>query len=181
MASHKNILLGVTGSIAAYKAAYIIRLFIKEKYAIKTIVTPSALEFVTPLTLSTLSKNPIFHTFFEEKSGEWISHVDLVNWADIFLIAPATANTIAKMVHGICDNLLLATYLSATCPVIVAPAMDLNMHNHPATKKNIELLKERRNIIIPSVSGELASGLLGEGRMAEPEDIVNFVLENDFK
>lgn len=175
MISDKNILLGVCGGIAAYKTAYIIRLLVKEGASVKVIMTQESCQFITPLTLSVLSKNPVFTSSHDPENGEWYSHIELASWADIFLIAPATANTIAKMAHGIADNLLLTTYLSAECPVIVAPAMDLNMYKHPATQNNIEILQKRGNIIIPVTSGELASGLCGEGRMAEPEDIVIFL------
>jgi phosphopantothenoylcysteine decarboxylase/phosphopantothenate--cysteine ligase len=171
MLSNKKILLGVTGSIAAYKAAFLIRLFIKQNNEVKVLMTESSKDFITPLTLATLSKNPVNLGFFDAQSGKWTSHVDLGEWADLFIIAPATANTIAKMATGICDNLLLATYLSASCQVFVAPAMDRNMYLHATTQTNIELLKSRGNKIIPAVYGELASGLTGEGKMAEPEDI----------
>jgi len=172
MLYNKKILLGVTGSIAAYKAAFLVRLLIKLNNEVKVLMTESAKDFITPLTLATLSKNPINLSFFDAQSGKWTSHVDLGEWADLFLIAPATANTIAKMATGICDNLLLATYLSASCPVFIAPAMDRNMYMHVATQTNIEILKKRSNIIIPAVFGELASGLTGEGKMADPEDII---------
>lgn len=172
MLAGNKVLLGVTGSIAAYKAAQIVRLLIRKKVQVRVIMTDSAKDFITPLTLSTLSKNPVNHLPFDPGSGEWFSHVDLGNWADVFLIAPATANTMAKMANGICDNLLLATYLSANCQVVIAPAMDLNMYKHPATQNNISILKERGNFIIDPIMGELASGLIGEGKMAEPEDIV---------
>jgi phosphopantothenoylcysteine decarboxylase/phosphopantothenate--cysteine ligase len=173
MLSNKKILLGVTGSIAAYKAALLVRLFIKQNNEVKVLMTESAKDFITPLTLSTLSKRPVNLSFFDAQSGVWTSHVDLGEWADLFLIAPATANTIAKMATGVCDNLMLATYLSASCPVYIAPAMDRNMYQHPATQTNIRILEERGNIIIPVVYGELASGLKGEGKMAEPEDIIS--------
>ena len=172
MLAGKKILLGVTGSIAAYKAAQIVRLLIRANAQVRVIMTDSAKDFITPLTLSSLSKNPVNHLSFDPESGQWFSHVDLGLWADVFLVAPATANTIAKMANGICDNLLLAVYLSAGCKVVVAPAMDVNMYKHPATQNNISILKERKNQIIDPVSGELASGLTGEGRMAEPEDIL---------
>jgi len=176
----KKILIGVCGSIAAYKIAYLIRLLKKERTEVKVIMTNSALDFITPLTLSTLSENPVYTKFQNDLTGEWHSHVDLGLWADIFLIAPASANTIAKMAHGGCDNLLLATYLSSRCPVFVAPAMDLDMYKHPATIQNIKLLSSYGNHIIKAEHGELASGLTGEGRMAEPESILN-VLQNHFK
>jgi phosphopantothenoylcysteine decarboxylase/phosphopantothenate--cysteine ligase len=172
MLSGKKILIGVTGSIAAYKAAVLIRLLVKEGSEVKVIMTPLAKEFITPLTLSTLSKNPVYTEFFNSSNGDWNSHVDLGIWADAFVIAPASANTMAKMACGIADNLLLTTYLSARCPVIVAPAMDLDMLGHPATRKNMETLKSYGNIILEPSSGELASGLIGKGRMEEPEVII---------
>lgn len=169
----RKILLGITGGIAAYKTAYIIRLLIKQKCEVKVVVTSSVKNFISHLTLATLSKNPVYYKFFEEDSGEWYSHVELADWADAFLIAPLTANTMAKMTCGQADNILLATYLSTSVPVIIAPAMDLNMFKHPATQKNLKELKQRGHHIISSPEGELASGLCGEGRMAEPEDIVH--------
>src|SRR5664280_2420210 len=172
MLKGKNILIGVTGGIAAYKTATIIRLLVKDGTNVKVIMTDHAIEFITPLTLATLSKNPVLTEFFNPANGDWNSHVDLGLWADIFLIAPATANTIAKMATGVADNLLLTTYLSVRCPVFVAPSMDVDMLNHPATTINIETLKAFGNSILEPVSGELASGLSGKGRMAEPEDIV---------
>ena len=176
----KNILLGITGGIAAYKTASLVRLFIKAGAEVKVIMTPASKEFVTPLTLSTLSKNPVHSEFVddEDENAEWNSHVDFGLWADLFLIAPATANTMSKMATGNSDNLLLATYLSAKCPVYFAPAMDLDMFKHKTTKLSISTLEGFGNIQIPPASGELASGLVGEGRMAEPEDIIAF-LEND--
>ena len=178
--SGKKILLGITAGIAAYKTASLVRLFIKLGADVKVIMTPASKDFITPLTLSTLSKNPVHSTFYdkEEENELWNNHVDLGLWADYFLIAPATANTMSKMANGTCDNLLLATYLSAKCPVYFAPAMDLDMYIHPSTKKSLDKLKSFGNIIIPATSGELASGLVGEGRMAEPLDIVTFI-END--
>ncbi|MFI1772155.1 bifunctional phosphopantothenoylcysteine decarboxylase/phosphopantothenate--cysteine ligase CoaBC [Thalassobellus citreus] len=178
--SGKNILLGVSAGIAAYKTALLVRLFVKLGANVKVVMTPSSKEFVTPLTLSTLSKNPVYSSFVnkDDDKGVWNSHVDLGLWADLFIVAPATANTMAKMSIGICDNLLLATYLSAKCPVYFAPTMDLDMYKHPSTLDSLEKLKSFGNIMIPPTSGELASGLVGEGRMAEPEDIVSFV-END--
>jgi phosphopantothenoylcysteine decarboxylase/phosphopantothenate--cysteine ligase len=170
---NKNILLGITGSIAAYKSAYLIRLFVKKGYNVKVVMTKAATELITPLTISTLSKNIVYIDFSE--NGVWNNHVDLGLWADVFLIAPATANTIAKMNHGIADNLLLTTYLSAKCTVVLAPAMDLDMWKHYATQKNIEELKGRGVNIIPVDDGELASGLVGEGRMAEPEFIMEYI------
>ncbi len=175
MLKGKHILLGVTGSIAAYKAAVLVRLFIKQQAEVKIIMTPLAKQFITPLTLATLSKNPILVDFFNPENGQWNSHVDLGTWADLYLIAPATANTIGKMAHGIADNLLLTTYLSARCPVMVAPAMDLDMFMHPTTKANIEKLQSFGNIIIEPATGELASGLEGKGRMEEPENIVKII------
>jgi phosphopantothenoylcysteine decarboxylase/phosphopantothenate--cysteine ligase len=168
----KRIIVGVTGSIAAYKSAQLIRLLIKEGADIKVIMTPLAKEFITPLTLATLSKNPVLVDFFSPENGDWNSHVDLGLWADAYLIAPATANTIGKMTAGIADNLLLTTYLSAKCPVFIAPAMDLDMFAHPTMKRNLESLRSIGNIIIEPGNGELASGLEGKGRMEEPENIV---------
>lgn len=172
MLQGKNILIGVSGSIAAYKTAFLTRLLIKQGANVKIVMTPSAKDFVTPLTLATLSKNPVHSDFFNSTDGTWTNHVDLGLWADLFVIAPATANTLAKMATGVCDNLLLATYLSARCKVLFAPAMDLDMLKHPATKKNIEKLISIGNKIIKPGIGELASGLEGEGRMAEPEEIL---------
>lgn len=176
--SGKNILLGVTAGIAAYKTAHLVRLFIKSGAQVKVVMTPASKDFVTPLTLSTLSKNPVYSTFFdknEDDNEEWNSHVDLGLWADYMVIAPATANTLSKMSNGVCDNLLLASYLSAKCPVFFAPAMDLDMYQHPATSKSIAKLKSFGNTFIPPASGELASGLVGEGRMEEPENIIAFI------
>jgi phosphopantothenoylcysteine decarboxylase/phosphopantothenate--cysteine ligase len=173
----KNILLGITGSIAAYKAAILVRLLVKEGANVKVVMTKLAKEFITPLTMATLSKNPILVDFFDPESGQWNSHVDLGSWSDLYLIAPATANTMGKMAHGIADNLLLTTYLSAKCPVMVAPAMDLDMYQHTANLKNIEILKSYGNIIIEPVTGELASGLSGKGRMEEPEMITQKVID----
>ena len=172
MLKGKHILIGVTGGIAAYKTATIIRLLVKEGAEVKVLMTDHAKEFITPLTLATLSKNPVLTEFFNTGNGDWNSHVDLGIWADLFLIAPATANTIAKMATGIADNLLLTTYLSARCPVFLAPSMDLDMLSHPATTINIETLKAFGNSILEPSSGELASGLTGKGRMAEPDEIV---------
>ena len=171
----KNIVLGVCGSIAAYKIASLIRLLVKEEAAVQVIMTPDATAFITPLTLSTLSKKPVLVDYYDEKTGEWNNHVHLGLQADLILIAPASANTIAKMANGFCDNLLTATYLSAKCPVYLAPAMDLDMWKHPATQRNLSLLNSYGNIIIPPNSGELASGLVGEGRLAEPEEIAAFL------
>ena len=171
-----NIVLGITAGIAAYKTPQLIRLLIKKEHNVKVILTENAKEFVTPLTLSTVSKSPVL-TNFSSPEGNWHSHVELALWADAMLIAPATANTIAKMAHGVCDNLLLATYFSAKAPVFIAPAMDLDMYAHPTVTENLIKLKSFGNHIIPATYGELASGLVGQGRMAEPEDIVLF-LEN---
>ena len=176
MLKGKNILIGVTGGIAAYKTATIIRLLVKDGADVKVIMTDHAKEFITPLTLATLSKSPVLTEFFNPVNGDWNSHVDLGLWADIFLIAPATANTIAKMATGVADNLLLTTYLSVRCPVFIAPSMDVDMLNHPATIINIETLKAFGNSILEPASGELASGLSGKGRMAEPEDIVKEIV-----
>lgn len=183
--SGKKILLGVSGGISAYKAATLVRLFIKAGAQVKVVMTPASKDFVTPLTLATLSKNPVYSTFYEEidndnntKEGVWNNHVELGLWPDLMLIAPATANTLSKMASGTCDNLLMATYLSAKCPVYYAPAMDLDMYKHPSTLENFKKLQEFGNTMIPAESGELASGLSGEGRMAEPENIVSF-LERD--
>ncbi len=175
--SGKKILLGVTAGIAAYKTASLVRLFIKLDAEVKVIMTPASKDFITPLTLSTLSKNPVHSTFYnkDEENELWNNHVDLGLWADIMLIAPATANTLSKMANGTCNNLLLATYLSAKCPVYFAPAMDLDMYIHPSTKESLSKLQSFTNVMIPATSGELASGLVGEGRMAEPEDIVSFI------
>ena len=178
--SGKNILLGISACIAAYKSASLVRLFIKAGANVKVIMTPASKDFITPLTLSTLSKNPVHSSFTneEDENAVWNNHVELGLWADLFVIAPTTANTLAKMANGVCDNLLMATYLSAKCPVYFAPAMDLDMYKHQTTLRSFNLLKSFGNIMIPATSGELASGLIGEGRMAEPEDIVAFI-END--
>ncbi len=172
----KKIILGITGSIAAYKSAVLIRLLVKEGATVKVIMTPLAKEFITPVTLATLSRNTVLSEFFSYDDGYWNSHVDLGIWADLMLIAPASANTMAKMAHGVCDNLLLTTYLSARCPVMIAPAMDLDMFSHPATLKNMDILRERGDVIIEPSSGELASGLSGKGRMEEPEMIVRMLI-----
>ena len=169
MLKDKNILLGVSGGIAAYKSALLIRELIKKGANVKVIMTPLAKEFITPLTMATLSKNPILVDFFNPENGEWNSHVSLGLWADAYVISPATANTIGKMANGVADNLLLTTYLSAKCPVFVAPAMDLDMFVHPAVQKNINTLSAYGNHIIEPSSGFLASGLEGKGRMEEPE------------
>ncbi|UYN88076.1 MAG: bifunctional phosphopantothenoylcysteine decarboxylase/phosphopantothenate--cysteine ligase CoaBC [Cyclobacteriaceae bacterium] len=173
----KKILLGVTGSIAAYKAAFLVRLLIKSGAEVKVIMTPSAKDFITPLTLSTLSKNPVLWEFIKDNTGQWNNHVELGLWADVMIIAPASANTIAKMANGLCDNLLLAVYLSARCPVFLAPAMDLDMLQHQSTSTNLEKLKQIGNFIIDPAHGELASGLTGTGRMAEPEEIVGSLID----
>src|SRR5687768_12956714 len=172
MLKEKKIILGICGSIAAYKTAVLTRLLIKSGVQVKVIMTPSAHEFITPLTLSTLSKNPVLTEFTKDKAGQWNNHVDLGLWADAFVIAPASANTLAKMAHGLCDNLLLAVYLSARCPVFFAPAMDLDMLQHPSTKENIDTLMGYGNHLIQPAFGDLASGLTGLGRMAEPEEII---------
>lgn len=173
----KNILLGITGGIAAYKAAILVRLLVKEGADVKVVMTKLAKEFITPLTLATLSKNPILVEFFNPENGQWNSHVDLGSWSDLFVIAPATANSMGKMAHAVADNLLITTYLSAKCPVMIAPTMDLDMFRHPANLKNIETLKSYGNVIIEPESGELASGLIGKGRMAEPEVITEKIIE----
>lgn len=169
MLTGKNILLGITGGIAAYKIALLVRLLKKVGANVKVVMTPSAKEFITPLTLSVLSENPVYSEFSENQTGKWNNHVELGMWADLFVIAPATANTLAKMVNGICDNFLLATYLSSKCPVFIAPAMDLDMYKHPSTKKNLDTLQTFGHTIIDAQEGELASGLFGKGRMEEPE------------
>jgi phosphopantothenoylcysteine decarboxylase / phosphopantothenate---cysteine ligase len=179
MLKGKNILIGVTGGIAAYKTATIIRLLVRKGASVKVIMTDHSKEFITPLTLATLSKNPVLSDFFDPENGDWNSHIDLGLWANLYLIAPATANTLGKMASGIADNLLLTSYLSARCPVFVAPSMDMDMLNHPATIRNIETLRSFGNYILEPVSGELASGLSGKGRMAEPEEIVKEI-ENFF-
>ena len=175
--SGKHILLGISAGIAAYKSASLVRLFVKAGANVKVVLTPASKDFITPLTLSTLSKNPVYSSFVNEDDDNdvWNNHVDLGLWADLFIIAPATANTLSKMANGVCDNLLLATYLSAKCPVYFAPAMDLDMYKHDSTKASFDKLKSFGNCIIPATSGELASGLVGEGRMAEPEDILSFI------
>ncbi len=177
MLSGKKFVLGITGSIAAYKAATLTRLLVKNGAEVKVIMTPLAKEFITPLTLATLSKNPILVDFFNPENGDWNSHVDLGLWADALIIAPATANTIGKMANGVADNLLITTYLSAKCPVFIAPAMDLDMFRHPANQKNIQTLLSFGNLFIEPADGELASGLIGKGRMEEPEVIVERIVE----
>ena len=168
----KKILLGISGSIAAYKSALLVRLLVKAGAEVKVVMTKAAIDFITPLTLSTLSKHPVLSEYANTETGEWSNHVELGLWADAFVIAPASANTISKMANGVCDNLLLAVYLSAKCKVFFAPAMDLDMHKHPATQENIARLVSFGNQLISATSGELASGLRGEGRMEEPELIV---------
>lgn len=175
MLNNKNIILGVCGSIAAYKSASLVRLLIKAGANVKVILTANAAAFITPLTLATLSKNPVYTKYYEEETGVWSNHVELGLWADYLLIAPASANTLSKMANGICDNLLSAVYLSAKCPVLFAPAMDLDMWKHDSTKENIRKLLEFGNLMIAPGSGELASGLVGEGRLAEPEEIMSFL------
>ena len=177
MLKGKHIILGVTGSIAAYKSAVLCRLLVGAGADVKVIMTPLAKQFITPLTMATLSKHPILVDFFNPENGEWNSHVSLGEWADLYLIAPATANTMAKMATGVADNLLLTTYLSARCPVAIAPAMDLDMYAHTSTQRNMAQLREDGVHIIEPQSGELASGLVGKGRMAEPQDILNAVEE----
>jgi phosphopantothenoylcysteine decarboxylase / phosphopantothenate---cysteine ligase len=174
--SGKHIVLGVTGSIAAYKAAYLLRYLVKEGAEVQVVMTPSAKEFITPVTMSALSGKPIASEFFSANDGTWYSHVDMGQWADLVLIAPATAATLGKMAHGVCDNLLITTYLSAKCPVMIAPAMDMDMFRHPANLANLEILRSYGNLIIEPGEGELASGLHGKGRMEEPENILEEVV-----
>ena len=178
MLKGKKILLGITGSIAAYKSIYLVRLLIKAGAEVKVVITPSAKDFVSSLTLSTLSRNTVMADLFDEQS--WSNHVMLGRWADLMIVAPLSCNTLAKMANGQCDNLLLATYLSATCPVVVAPAMDEDMWHHPATKNNLQQLENYGNKIIPVEKGDLASGLYGDGRMTEPETILNYITANFF-
>jgi phosphopantothenoylcysteine decarboxylase/phosphopantothenate--cysteine ligase len=180
MLEGKKIVLGVCGSIAAYKAATLVRLLVKAGAKVQVLMTADATNFITPLTLSTLSKNPVFHEYFKPETGEWNNHVELGLWGDMMIIAPASANTMAKMATGLVDNLLTAVYLSAKCPVYFAPAMDLDMWKHESTRANVQALQSFGNILIAPASGELASGLHGEGRMAEPEEIVAF-LTTDIK
>lgn len=175
MLEGKKILLGVCGSIAAYKSALLIRLLIKAGCEVRVVMTTSAKTFIAPLTLSTLSKNPVVSAFEKDDQGQWENHVELGLWADLLLIAPASANTIAKMANGMCDNLLSAVYLSARCPVVIAPAMDLDMYRHPATQQNLKTLQSFGHQVLDSEYGELASGLVGEGRMAEPEHLLQQV------
>lgn len=174
----RKIVLGVCGSIAAYKAAVLTRLLVKAGCSVRVVMTRSAIDFVTPLTFSTLSKNPVVHEFIRDEDGGWNNHVELGLWADALLVAPCSANTLAKFAHGICDNLLTAVYLSARCPVFLAPAMDLDMLAHPSTQSNLERLRSFGNHLIDTGFGELASGLTGDGRMAEPEDIVRYLEDN---
>jgi len=178
MLTGKKIIVGITGSIAAYKTTFLVRLLVKSGAEVQVIATPSALDFVTPLTLSTLSGRPVYSEFVKNKQGEWVNHVDLALWADLIVIAPASSNTLAKMANALCDNLLLAVYLSAKCPVYFAPAMDLDMYKHPGNKANIDLLVSYGNTLIPAGAGFLASGLEGEGRMAEPEEIFSVLLKH---
>ena len=178
MLKGKKIILGITGSIAAYKCVHLVRLLVKGGAEVKVIMTPAARDFVSPLTLSTLSRNPVLTDMFDEQG--WSNHVMLGRWADLMVIAPLSCHTLAKMAHGECDNLLLAVYLSAVCPVVTAPAMDEDMWKHPATKSNIERIKSYGNTVIPVENGELASGLFGEGRMAEPEQIIEFISKSFF-
>ena len=175
MLKGKHIIVGITGSIAAYKAAALVRLLVKEGAEVKVVMTELAKQFITPLTVATLSKHLVMVEFYNPENGDWHSHVDMGLWADLYLIAPATANTIGKMAHGIADNLLLTTYLSAKCPVMIAPALDLDMYRHPATQNNLSILRSYGNLLIEPAEGELASGLVGKGRMAEPEEIVAFI------
>ncbi|WP_343687479.1 bifunctional phosphopantothenoylcysteine decarboxylase/phosphopantothenate--cysteine ligase CoaBC [Chryseobacterium gleum] len=172
--SGKKILIAVSGGIAAYKIHFLIRDFVKKGAEVQVIMTPDAENFVTKLSLSTLSRKPVYSDFYGD-NGTWNSHVEMALWADVMIVAPCTANTLAKMVHGMCDNLVIATYMSAKCPVFIAPAMDLDMYAHPSTKKNLELAESFGHMIIPAESGELASGLIGQGRMAEPATIFNTV------
>lgn len=176
--SGKKILIAVSGGIAAYKIHFLIRDFVKKGAEVQVIMTPDAEHFVTKLSLSTLSKKPVYSEFYSN-NGTWNSHVEMALWADVMIVAPCTANTLSKMVHGMCDNLVIATYMSAKCPIFIAPAMDLDMYVHPSTKKNLELAESFGHIIIPAENGELASGLIGQGRMAEPATIFNTV-ENYF-
>ena len=178
MLEGKKILLGITGSIAAYKSIFLLRQLVKAGAEVKVVITPAAKDFVSPLTLGTLSRHPVLSDLFEADS--WANHVELGRWADLMIIAPASCNTLAKMAHGQCDNLLLAVWLSATCPVVVAPAMDEDMWKHPATRENLARLEKFGNAIIPAETGELASGLYGEGRMAEPETIISFISSRFF-
>ncbi len=181
MLKGKKVLLGVTASIAAYKTAELVRLFKKAGASVRIIQTKASLDFISELTLSTLSENPVLTKMVDPDSGEWSNHVELGLWADMMVVAPLSANTMAKMKSGVCDNLLLATYLSAKCPVYFAPAMDLDMYKHPSSLSNIRALQEYGNILIPSGFGELASGLVGEGRMAEPSEIIEIIYADQNK
>ena len=172
MLKGKKIVVGVTGSIAAYKTPFLVRMLIKEGCEVRVIMTPASKSFVTPLSLATLSRNPVISEPFSASSGEWSNHVELGIWADAMIFAPVTANTLGKMVNGIADNFVITAYLSAKCPVFIAPAMDLDMFNHPSTRKNIDILRSYGNFIIEPQIGELASGLSGPGRMEEPEKIL---------
>jgi phosphopantothenoylcysteine decarboxylase / phosphopantothenate---cysteine ligase len=172
--SGKKILIAISGGIAAYKIHFLIRDFVKKGAEVQVIMTPDAEHFVTKLSISTLSKKPVYTDFYSD-NGTWNSHVEMALWADVMIVAPCTANTLAKMVHGMCDNLVIATYMSAKCPVFIAPAMDLDMYVHPSTKQNLELAEDFEHIVIPAESGELASGLIGQGRMAEPETIAKTI------
>jgi phosphopantothenoylcysteine decarboxylase / phosphopantothenate---cysteine ligase len=174
---NKHIILGISGSIAAYKAAYLLRCLVKEGAEVQVVITPSGKEFITPVTLSALSNKPVISEFFGANDGTWNSHVDLGLWADLMIVAPATAATMGKMANGIADNMLITTYMSAKCPVMIAPAMDLDMFLHPANQRNIETLRSYGNIILEPETGELASGLVGKGRMQEPEQITQAVIE----
>ena len=171
----KRILLGITGGIAAYKIAFLVRILKKKGAEVKCIMTPASSDFISPLVLATLSENPVGIEFWDKKTGVWTNHVEYGLWADLFVVAPLTANSIAKMATGSCDNLLLASYFSMKCPTLIAPAMDLDMYAHPSTKRNLEQLQKDGVGIIPAESGELASGLVGEGRMAEPETIASAI------
>ena len=175
MLAGKKVIVAVCGSIAAYKTAFFVRLLIKAGAEVQVIMTESAKDFISPLTLSTLSKRPVYSQFIKNDQGEWVNHVDLGMWADLMVVAPLSANTLSKMSHGACDNLLTAVYLSAKCPVMVCPAMDLDMYQHPSTKSNLKNLQSFGNEILAARDGELASGLSGEGRMAEPEEIFEAV------
>lgn len=171
----KKVLLGISGSIAAYKCPHLVRLLVKAGAEVKVVMTPSSKDFVTPMTLATVSGNPVHWAFADDEGSNWNNHVELGLWADLMLIAPATSNTLSKMASATCDNLLLATYLSAKCPVYVAPAMDLDMYKHPANRENLSRLEQFGHVVIPAEHGELASGLVGQGRMAEPEHVVEFL------
>lgn len=172
--SGKKILIAISGGIAAYKIHFLIRDFIKKGAEVQAIMTPDAENFVTKLSISTLSKKPVYSDFYSD-NGTWNSHVEMALWADVMIVAPCTAGTLSKMVHGMCDNLVIATYMSAKCPVFIAPAMDLDMYAHPSTKNNLELAESFGHIIIPAENGELASGLIGQGRMSEPETITKTI------